>query len=95
MKYIRKCSYAVDIRCKFRIKLFVSEYLYAFMLLGMCTCMFIRVSAYESVCVALRHSFTRSLYPCGGGVEYLHRVPASRKRRRNGTKKRPRHTLSG
>jgi hypothetical protein len=26
-------------------------------------------------------------YPCGGGVEYLHRDPASRKRRRNGTKK--------
>jgi hypothetical protein len=25
--------------------------------------------------------------PCGGGVEYLHREPASRKRRRNGTKK--------
>jgi hypothetical protein len=24
---------------------------------------------------------------CGGGVEYLHREPASRKRRRNGTKK--------
>jgi hypothetical protein len=24
--------------------------------------------------------------PCGGGVEYLHRDPASRKRRRNGTK---------
>jgi hypothetical protein len=24
---------------------------------------------------------------CGGGVEYLHRDPASRKRRRNGTKK--------
>jgi hypothetical protein len=22
--------------------------------------------------------------PCGGGVEYLHRDPASRKRRRNG-----------
>jgi hypothetical protein len=27
------------------------------------------------------------LNPCGGGVEYLHREPASRKRRRNGTKK--------
>jgi hypothetical protein len=27
-------------------------------------------------------------YPCGGGVEYLHREPASRKRRRNGTKKK-------
>jgi hypothetical protein len=26
--------------------------------------------------------------PCGGGVEYLHRDPASRKRRRNGTKKK-------
>jgi hypothetical protein len=25
--------------------------------------------------------------PCGGGVEYLHRDPASRKRRRNGPKK--------
>jgi hypothetical protein len=24
--------------------------------------------------------------PCGGGVEYLHRDPASRKRRQNGTK---------
>jgi hypothetical protein len=33
--------------------------------------------------------------PCGGGVEYLHREPASRKRRRNWTKKRPRHSLSG
>jgi hypothetical protein len=29
----------------------------------------------------------RTGYPCGGGVEYLHRDPASRKRRRNGTKK--------
>jgi hypothetical protein len=29
--------------------------------------------------------YTRN--PCGGGVEYLHRDPASRKRRRNGTKK--------
>jgi hypothetical protein len=27
------------------------------------------------------------LHPCGGGVEYLHCDPASRKRRRNGTKK--------
>jgi hypothetical protein len=27
------------------------------------------------------------LNPCGGGVEYLHRDPASRKRRRNGAKK--------
>jgi hypothetical protein len=27
------------------------------------------------------------VYPCGGGVEYLHCDPASRKRRRNGTKK--------
>jgi hypothetical protein len=27
------------------------------------------------------------LNPCGGGVEYLHREPASRKRRQNGTKK--------
>jgi hypothetical protein len=26
-------------------------------------------------------------YPCGGGVEYLHRDPAGRKRQRNGTKK--------
>jgi hypothetical protein len=25
--------------------------------------------------------------PCGGGVEYLHRDPASHKRQRNGTKK--------
>jgi hypothetical protein len=29
-------------------------------------------------------------YPCGGGVEYLHRDPANRKRRRNGTKKKGR-----
>jgi hypothetical protein len=27
-----------------------------------------------------------NLNPCGGGVEYLHREPASRKRQRNGTK---------
>jgi hypothetical protein len=27
------------------------------------------------------------LNPCGGGVEYLHRDPASRKRRQNGAKK--------
>jgi hypothetical protein len=27
------------------------------------------------------------LYPCGGGVEYLHRDPASSKRRRNWAKK--------
>jgi hypothetical protein len=30
---------------------------------------------------------TALLNPCGGGVEYLHRDPASRKRRRNGAKK--------
>jgi hypothetical protein len=30
---------------------------------------------------------SRCLNPCGGGVEYLHRDPASRKRRRNGAKK--------
>jgi hypothetical protein len=35
-------------------------------------------------------------YPCGGGVEYLHRNPASRKRRDEmGLKKRLRHSLSG
>jgi hypothetical protein len=28
-----------------------------------------------------------NLNPCGGGVEYLHRDPASRKRQRNGDKK--------
>jgi hypothetical protein len=28
-----------------------------------------------------------AINPCGGGVEYLHREPASRKRRRNVTKK--------
>jgi hypothetical protein len=27
-------------------------------------------------------------YQCGGGVKYLHCDPASRKRRRNGTKKK-------
>jgi hypothetical protein len=26
--------------------------------------------------------------PCGGGVKYLHRDPESRKRRRNGAKKK-------
>jgi hypothetical protein len=26
--------------------------------------------------------------PCGGGVEYLYRDPASRKKRRNGTKEK-------
>jgi hypothetical protein len=30
---------------------------------------------------------TIQINPCGGGVEYLHRDPASRKRRRNGAKK--------
>jgi hypothetical protein len=33
------------------------------------------------------HKITGCENPCGGGVEYLHRDPASRKRRRNGTKK--------
>jgi hypothetical protein len=32
-------------------------------------------------------SVSFQLNPCGGGVEYLHREPASRKRRQNGTKK--------
>jgi hypothetical protein len=27
----------------------------------------------------------RTITPCGGGVEYLHRNPASRRRRRKGT----------
>jgi hypothetical protein len=35
-----------------------------------------------------RLSYGAAEYPCGGGVEYLHRDPASRKRRRNGTKKK-------
>jgi hypothetical protein len=39
------------------------------------------------VCVLLT-ALTLLHYPCGGGVEYLHRDPASRKRRRNGTKKK-------
>jgi hypothetical protein len=34
-----------------------------------------------------KDAVTRERYPCGGGVEYLHRDPASRKSRRNGTKK--------
>jgi hypothetical protein len=33
------------------------------------------------------HKATFLENPCGGGAEYLHREPASRKRRRNGTKK--------
>jgi hypothetical protein len=33
------------------------------------------------------HEPSTDINPCGGGVEYLHREPASRKRRRNGTKK--------
>jgi hypothetical protein len=37
--------------------------------------------------VKLLPSDTSGIYPCGGGVEYLHRNPASRKRQRNGTKK--------
>jgi hypothetical protein len=32
------------------------------------------------------HGLWSDVNPCGGGVEYLHREPASRKRRRNGTK---------
>jgi hypothetical protein len=36
---------------------------------------------------AVEIEVTLRLYPCGGGVEYLHRDPASRKRRRNGTKR--------
>jgi hypothetical protein len=35
----------------------------------------------------LHLSLTPCINPCGGGVEYLHREPASHKRRRNGTKK--------
>jgi hypothetical protein len=37
----------------------------------------------------LKHAsaVTQAKNPCGGGVEYLHRDPASRKRRRNGAKK--------
>jgi hypothetical protein len=34
-----------------------------------------------------KKAFKVGLNPCGGGVEYLHRDPASRKRRRNGAKK--------
>jgi hypothetical protein len=37
--------------------------------------------------VAIPTELSRLPNPCGGGVEYLHREPASRKRRRNGTKK--------
>jgi hypothetical protein len=40
------------------------------------------------------YRLTYLINPCGGGVEYLHRDLESRKRRRNGTKKRPRHSLS-
>jgi hypothetical protein len=58
-----------------------------------------RLSA--SIKLTLNKALIRSVmtyacpHPCGGWVEYLHRDPASRKRRRNGTKKRPRHSLSG
>jgi hypothetical protein len=31
-----------------------------------------------------RELTSRLVYPCGGGVEYLHRDPASRRRRRKG-----------
>jgi hypothetical protein len=39
------------------------------------------------VCVAAIYQVSRNsqgTYPCGGGVEYLHRDPVSRRRRRNG-----------
>jgi hypothetical protein len=37
--------------------------------------------------VVMKSSYLVGVNPCGGGVEYLHRDPASRKGRRNGTKK--------
>jgi hypothetical protein len=38
------------------------------------------------VCFKRNEEKLEGYNPCGGGVEYLHREPASRKRRRNGTK---------
>jgi hypothetical protein len=38
-------------------------------------------------CLHVHSELYQSLNPCGGGVEYLHRDPASRKRRWNGAKK--------
>jgi hypothetical protein len=40
----------------------------------------------SEICISIK-VYPWASNPCGGGVEYLHRDPASRKRRRNGTKK--------
>jgi hypothetical protein len=42
----------------------------------------------DLIVFGISHFFgaTVPFHPCGGGVEYLHHEPASRKRRRNGTK---------
>jgi hypothetical protein len=44
-------------------------------------------SEVQSVWISDSGIVTCRYNPCGGGVEYLHRDPASRKRWRNGTKK--------
>jgi hypothetical protein len=48
----------------------------------------LKMDAIRSSEMSIHTRPTRRHYPCGGGVEYLHRDPASRRRRRNGTKKK-------
>jgi hypothetical protein len=38
-----------------------------------------------SALLKARHCYPCNRSPCGGGLEYLHRIPASRKRRQKGT----------
>jgi hypothetical protein len=47
-------------------------------------------SIFKELCMIYTEQHNSTPNPCGGGVEYLHRDPASRKRRRNGTKKKGR-----
>jgi hypothetical protein len=42
------------------------------------------VSEIQIQIINLQRDLSLKIYPCGGGVEYLHRDPASRRRRRKG-----------
>jgi hypothetical protein len=50
----------------------------------------VQISDSVLLIVTKRESVIEVPYPCEGGVEYLHRDPASRKGRRNETEKKGR-----
>jgi hypothetical protein len=81
-KVARKCT------CKCQFKLFKNGFTDCPKVVGLCI-QTLLVTNLEIILIfgIWKGKTIPVINPCGGGVEYLHREPASRKRRRNGTKK--------